>query len=272
MQGTGYVSRLAGRSILVTGAAQGMGKAIALQAAAEGAAAVTLSDVQTDKGEQAAHEVAALGVKARFVTADLRSAEAINAMVTAAADLGGGLDVLVNNAGITDDGLTGSAQTLETLSEDQWDALMDINVKAIWRATRHAMPWLKQSTLSPAVVNAASVASTFAYPGIPGYSVSKGAVKLLTQALAVDLAPYGIRVNAYAPGAIATPMLMHSIETAEDPAAMERLCAGPHLIKRLGTANEIARLVCFLASTEATFTTGAIYQIDGGTSAWRGVA
>ena len=266
------MKRLQGRSILITGAAQGMGKAIALQAAAEGALAVTLADIQAEKGEAAAREVAALGTKARFIATDLRSLADIEAMVAAAAELGGGLDVLVNNAGITDDGLTGSPQTLETLSEAQWDDLMNINVKAMWRAARLALPWLKKSTLSPAIVNAASVASTFAYPGIPGYSVSKGAVKLLTQALAADLAPYGIRVNAYAPGAIATPMLLHSIEKAEDPAAMERLCAGPHLIKRLGTAGEIAKLVCFLASEEASFTTGAIYQIDGGTNAWRGAA
>ena len=182
--------------MLITGAAQGMGKAIALQAAAEGARAVTLADIQVEKGEEAAREVAALGTKARFITTDLRSLADIEAMVAAAAELGGGLDVLVNNAGITDDGLTGTPQTLETLSEEQWDDLLSINVKAMWRAARLALPWLKKSTLSPAIVNAASVASTFAYPGIPGYSVSKGAVKLLTQALAADLAPYGIRVNA----------------------------------------------------------------------------
>ena len=115
-----------------------MGMAIAMRAAREGAAAITLADIQQEKGEEAARAVAALGAKSRFVQTDLRSRDAIDAMVAAAADLGDGLDVLVNNAGVTDDGLTGSPQTLDSLSEDQWDDLMDINVKAMWRAARAA--------------------------------------------------------------------------------------------------------------------------------------
>ena len=266
------MKRLEGRSVLVTGAAQGMGKAIALRAAREGAAAVTLADIKDAEGEAAAREVAAIGAKALFVRTELRSADAIAAMVAAAADLGGGLDVLVNNAGVTDDGFTGGPQTLESLSEDQWDAMMDINVKAIWRAVRAAAPWLRKSDKAPAIVNAASVASTFAYPGLPAYSVAKGAVKLLTQIIAADYAPDGIRCNAYAPGAIATPMLMHSIESAEDPEAMVKLTSGPHMIKRLGEPDEAAALACFLASAEASFITGTTVLVDGGTSAWRGTA
>jgi NAD(P)-dependent dehydrogenase (short-subunit alcohol dehydrogenase family) len=265
-------ARLAGRSVIVTGAAQGMGRAIALRAAEEGARWVALADVKQDLGEAAAAEVRAVGAVATFIRTDLRDCDQIEAMVAQAAEAAGQIDVIVNNAGVTDDGFTGSPKTLETLTEETWDALMDINVKAMWRTVKAALPHLKRSSLSPAIVNGASVASTFAYPGLPAYSVSKGAVKLLTQVMATDLAPYGIRANAYAPGAIATPMLMHSIESAEDPAAAERGTSGPHLIKRLGTPQEIARLACFLASAEASFTTGAIYQIDGGTMAWRGVS
>lgn len=264
------MKRLEGGSILVTGAAQGMGKAIALRAAREGAASVTLADIKQTEGQAAAREVEAEGARSLFVATDLRSGAEIAAMVAAAAEFGGGLDVLINNAGITDDGLTGGPQTLDSLTEDQWDEMMDINLKAMWRAVRAAVPWLRKSDRQPAIVNAASVASTFAYPGIPAYSVAKGAVKLLTQIMAADYAPYGIRCNAYAPGAISTPMLMHSIDTAPDREEAIKLTSGPHLIKRLGDPDEAAALACFLASGEASFMTGATVLVDGGTSAWRG--
>ena len=266
------MKKLENRKVIVTGAAQGMGKAIAIESAKQGAAHVTLVDIKEAKGEEAANEVRALGCEALFIKTDLSKLQDIEAMIQQSARAAGGIDILINNAGLTDDGATGGPQTLESLKEDDWDTIMDINVKAIWRTARLALPYLKESSLYPAIVNAASVASTAAYPGIPAYSVSKAAVKMLTQSIAVDFAPYGIRCNAYAPGAIETPMLMHSLETfsSEERKATEARLHGSHLIQRLGKPEEVAKLVTFLASDEASFLTGSLYHVDAGTLAWRG--
>ncbi len=260
---------LEGKVALVTGAGQGIGRAIAVELAQQGVAAVAVVDRSAETAGETADLVAAAGARALTVTCDLRRREAVAAMVEDTVAGLGGLDVLVNNAGVIETALT-DRTAIDELSEDAWDTVYEINLRAVWLAIKFAAPHLRRSTRGPSIVNAASVSGLTGFPHAPAYCATKAGVIQLTRVAAIDLAPH-IRCNCFCPGVIGTPMARAFIDRAEDPAARERDMVATQLLPRLGQPEEVARLACFLASDAAAFITGAAIAVDGGAMAWHGV-
>lgn len=259
---------LGDKVVLITGAGQGMGRAIAVEAARQGAPGVAVADLNGDAAQETADRVRATGAAAEAIACDLRKADQIQAMVGGAVAAFDRLDVLVNNAGIIETSMTADC-AVDTLPEVVWDAVYEVNLRAVWLATKYAAPHLRRSTRGASIVNAASVSGLTGFPKAPIYCASKGGVIQLTKATAVDLAP-AIRCNCFCPAVIDTPMARRFIETSTDPQAREQAMVAQQLIPRLGAAEEVAKLVCFLASDAAAFITGAVYPIDGGALAWSG--
>ncbi len=262
-------NRLDGKVCVVTGAGSGMGRACAVEMAAQGGRVVA-TDVNPAALTQTLEAITGAGYEALSFVCNLRRQDEIAALIAFAADRLGGVDVLHNNAAVHETDLT-SKTSIEDLPDDIWDAVYDINLKAVWLTIKYATPHLKQSKRGPAIVNVASTGAFVSYPQAGAYCATKGGVLMLTKAAAVDLAKYGIRCNCYCPGAIDTPMVQKYYDAAPDKGAIMSVLTGAHLIPRLGRPDEVAKLACFLASDDSSFITGAAYVIDGGALAWRGV-
>lgn len=242
---------------VITGAGSGMGRATALLFAQEGAR-VVLGDVDEKGGRSAAQEIKDLGGEATFVRCDVsKEADVIRLMATARRKYGG-LNTVFNNAGI-EQPLTPSHE----VSEELFDRVIGINLKGTFFGCKHAIPLLRKAG-GGTIVNNSSVSAFANVGGNLSYGASKGAIMSLTRILAIEYAKENIRVNAICPGVIDTPMNQRNLDQAEDKEAVRQRWMSVTPLGRMGTPEEIARTVLYLASDMSSFTTGIGLLIDGG--------
>lgn len=251
--------RLKQKVCIITGGGSGIGRATSLLFADEGAQLV-IADKRATSAQAVASECASRGAQTTAVEANVASAPDVKRMIEEAVERFGRLDVLVNNAGY---GIPG---TVVETDEDAWDALMAVNVRGVFLCSKYAIPVMKANG-GGTIVNTASVVATVGVGNRAAYCASKGAVAALTRAIAIDHVGDGIRCNAIAPGTIDTPYFDDILKKSPDPGATRKALAARQLLGRLGTPEEIAAGILFLASDESRFATGTILTLDGGMTA-----
>ena len=243
---------LAGKVAIITGAGSGIGFAIAQLFAANGAAVAINYLGHGDDAEKLAATIEQDGGKAVALEADVSSKPAVDSLVTTVVERFGKLDVLVNNAGIE------QSQPLLEIDEANWDRTIAVDLKGPFLCLQAAARVMQKDGGS--IVNISSIHEDFPFPGFTPYAAAKGGLRMLMRNASLELAPYGIRVNNIAPGAIATPI---NAGTLADPAKVSRLQQLVPL-QRMGKPEEVAQVALFLASERASYVTGSTYYVDGG--------
>jgi 3-oxoacyl-[acyl-carrier protein] reductase len=250
------MNRFEGKAAIVTGAAQGIGAAVALRLAAEGAH-VAVVDLTAERAQGTADEIVKNGGRAVALGADVSKTDEVQTVVAAAAAELGRLDILVNNAGITRDAM------LFKMTDEEWDSVIAVNLRSAFLMSRECQKHFSAQKYGKIV--SLSSRSALGNRGQSNYAASKAGIMGLTATMAIELGPFGINVNAVAPGYIATAMTDATARRIGlDPEEMKRLAAEQTPVRRVGSAEDIAAVVAFLAADESSFISGQTIQVNGG--------
>jgi NAD(P)-dependent dehydrogenase (short-subunit alcohol dehydrogenase family) len=260
------VSDFSGKVVIITGGGLGIGRGAAKNLAEKGASVAICSD-REDQIKTAEAGLQEEGLEVRGIKADVTSSTDMKGLVSFAAETYGGVDVLVNAAGVQRYG------TVVDTEEEVWDEVLDVNLKGIYLASKYAIPQMRERG-GGAIVNLSSVQAFASQKGVAAYTASKGGINALTRAMALDHAEENIRVNAVCPASVDTPMLRWAANLFRGDKSVEATVAEwgkMHPLGRVATVEEVAEVIAFLASEKASFVTGGEYKVDGGMLAALGV-
>ncbi|OQA58413.1 MAG: Cyclopentanol dehydrogenase [Candidatus Atribacteria bacterium ADurb.Bin276] len=253
------MKRFANKKVFISGGATGIGEAAALLFAQQGAI-VTIFDRDIENGEKCLQKILDGGGRGIFISGNLIYPEEIEKAIDQSLKTYGGIDILINNAGVE------SPYSVHEMPIEEWDRVMAVNLRGMYLMAKAVIPIMKKSG-GGAIVNTASISGLLGWPISAAYCASKGGVIQLTKQMAVDYAQDNIRVNCIAPGTTLTPLIERIFQQESEPEKAKQQISQMHPLGRFAQPEEIAQAILFLASEDASFITGAVLPVDGGYTA-----